>query len=93
MANKSERLRFLFEVLKARIENEPSEEAAHLVLEALSERVERIKDPLLASNFQSYWIDIADKIKDLSDEKYFADQKHLIELNIERIMFPDLAQN
>jgi len=93
MANKFEKLRFLFNEIKIAIENEPTERNARLALKSLLESLKEIKDPVLASNFQTYWLDITNQIKQLSDENDFAHQKHLIELNIEGIMFPELAQN
>jgi hypothetical protein len=92
MANEFKKLLSLFKRIKKAIKKEPTERNAHFALILLLNNLEEIEDPNLASNFQSHWLDIANQIKKLSNENYFARQKLLIELNIERIMFPELAQ-
>lgn len=92
MANRFNDLRFLFDLIQTSITNTPSEENAHNMLAALLECIEGLEDPALASNFQTYWFEISDKIKNISDENHFIIQERLIKLNIERVMFPELSE-
>ncbi|MBN2884483.1 hypothetical protein JXE04_01010 [Patescibacteria group bacterium] len=91
--NKFKELRSLFNLINMSIKNNPSEENARELIEKLTTCIKNIDDPVLASNFQTYWLEIEEKLKQRTDESYFIIQKRLITIQIEKVMFPELSRS
>ncbi|MDD3285576.1 MAG: hypothetical protein PHG95_03000 [Patescibacteria group bacterium] len=90
--NGNKELKKAFNLFASLLEKTENEEMVNNLIDELLAFIEKIDDPSLAANFQTYWLEIREKIKAKTDENHFIIQERMIKLNIERIMFPELSK-
>lgn len=89
MQNKNKDLQDLFKLVRLSAQKTPTEENGQALLTVLEKCIENIQDPVLASNFQTYWLETKHEIKKISEESAFLVSERIIKLSIAQIMFPE----